>query len=330
MEKRRHILQHLLDVPLHQNPAVRPDLGRYEKVQISITERKGDLLPEVAEDHPRITRVLVLLGASLTGKGKVDLLGCGACLHDDRPARLVCLAKVDPGLVEFETGNGCVGRNVLEEELRLTARSHNVGLVDHRADTVGIEESFVLPIASGKIDLLQLPNGQHHLGRSTFGLVAVGVDHPQRVVGPKLLEVLVGSRQHRGVPESKVVNRQSVGLDILSGEVFGCPERPHLNLVQAPGRTGELEVVLDVRRLLLQGRRGDLETLDNCGIDGTGGDGHHDPGTDRYGCERPAPSEDVDNEQDRSDQGHQNQQPICRQPGGHVGEARSEESLGPL
>ncbi len=262
------------------------------------------------------------------GERKVDLLWSRAGAHDHRPAGLIGLPEVHPGLVQLERRHRGNRGHVLEQEHRLAIGLHHVGLVDHRAKPVGVEETGVLPIGGREVVLLQLAHRDHHLPGNALVEVSVGVDHAQRVIGLQLLEVLIGLGKHRRSPDPQVVDGETVGLDLIGGEIVGRLEGTHLYLVEPVGPLGRIEIVSDVRRLLRQLIREDVEPLDDRRVDGSGSNGHHYPRTHRDRGQGPPPPEDVENEESGGDEGDDEEQPQGGESGVDVGEPGAEELLG--
>ena len=246
MEEGGNALDDVAHISLDEHPAVGADLARDEEVEVAVAERKRNPLPDAVEGDSGLARVFVVGGSLLVRQWEVHFLWLVACADDHRPALLIGLPEIDPGLVELEALNCGLRRHIFQQEVRLPVLGHLVGDVDHCPEAMGVEEALVQPVFTGQIHFLELAHRQHDLGRYPIVEVSIRVDHRQRVVVPKLLKALIGARQHGRIPDAQIVDRELVGLDVRHFEIVSRREAPYLDFVQSPRLAGELDAVLDI------------------------------------------------------------------------------------
>ena len=213
------------------------------------------------------------------------------------------------------------GRHVAHGELGVAVAGGGVGRRDDHAVAVGVLERGVDPRRGRQVAVVDLPHPHDHRGLDAVDLVAVDGQGVELVVGADVLQLVVGGLGLGRVPQPDVGQGVAVGRQLGGGEGGRCRVLDALDVVEAHGRPGGVDVALDVGPLEGVLRRVDLEGLDGGRVDGAGGQGHQEPQPDPEDGQRPTLAPDVVDEQDGGGQRHQDEQFEGGQPGVHVGVA---------
>ena len=167
-----------------------------------------------------------------------------------------------------------------------------------------VAEDLVLPIGRNRRrGLVQLPHRDKNLSGLAIDDVTIGVHRIDPVIGADLLKVLIRAFQYPRIPQSDVVDRQLIRLNILERERAVCGERPHFDGVQTESGSGRFHVVADELSLSRKFVRLDREALNDRRVYKSSGDGHERPRTDRHESQSPVGSSDIPQEKHRGQQG---------------------------
>jgi hypothetical protein len=141
-------------------------------------------------------------------------------------------------------------------------------------DNVAVQPGLLVGAQPVRVEFADRDNGVLDL---PVNLVAVHVQGARElVVGPVLLELGERVRDQVGVQQPDVGRGLRVGGQGARGGVGGGVVDRLLDLIQAVGRAGHVDVPLDVLLLERLLRGADLELLDHPGVDAAGQDGGDD------------------------------------------------------
>ena len=253
-------------VAVVEHLAVGADPAREQEVGVAELHRVHHLAEEAADRHPAAPGVRRLGARAVGGQVELDVLRSGR-LADDGVVG-AALAEVDPVLER----TGRLLERVLPgalplRPLDLLALGDVVGgpLVAERGDhavAVGVDGVQVGPVllARGDPGLVQLAHAEDERPVGALDRVAVDVeDAGHRVVRRDLLDLLEGPRDPRRVEHRDRLRLVDQVLHRRRGDLLGRQDL--LDVAEVVGLPRGVDVLRDVRRLLVQLGRVDLEVL---------------------------------------------------------------------
>ena len=113
------------------------------------------------------------------------------------------------------------------------------------------------------------------------------------------LESLIGRLDDGRIEKTDIANSARVVVDVLGGDilVLVIKERLGIDIAQAQGGSGRIDVVIDIRGFAGRFLRLDDESLNERGIADSGHDGHKRPESDRHNGKSPTPPPDIHDEE---------------------------------
>ncbi len=105
----------------------------------------------------------------------------------------------------------------MDKKLRQADGGHLIDRTEDHPVAVREGEVFVNPIAALEMLVRELPRRQHSLAVSSVDDIAIIIDIDKFVVRPDLLQLGVGREQRPVVPQTDIINRRFMALEILRG-----------------------------------------------------------------------------------------------------------------
>ena len=217
-------------------------------------------------------------------------------------------------------------REVLQDVVGLTLGRGRVDLCCDRPVPVRVRQMDVLPGLRRRVEALlsDLARGDHQDPLLVVDRIAVHVHVVEVVVLTEPLYGLQVLLQHRRPPHADVRYRPRVVRDLFRRQ-RARRNVALLRLDRAEAERGvrRVDVVLDVRHLVLLFVRLDPELLHEGGVDGPQQHGDKREELDRDYRQAPLPEPDVGEEQDRADHGDDREEVERRELRLHVGVGRA-------